>query len=73
MKYCIGKNNHIGVHCTHCGQVVELPITEERLLSWDGRTHIQDHFPELTPGQREMFLSGICPKCWDEIFPPEEE
>lgn len=73
IEYCVGKNGHIGVHCPNCSQVIELPITEEELLSWDGRKHIQEQFPQLTPELREMLISGICPKCWNEIFPPEED
>lgn len=73
IEYCVGKNDHIGIHCTNCGRVIEVPVTEEELLSWDGEKHIQEQFPQLTPELREMFISGICPKCWNEIFPPEEE
>ena len=68
IEYCIGKNGHIGVHCPQCGRITELPITEERLLSWDGKERIQNYFTELTPSQRELILTGICPKCWDEMF-----
>lgn len=73
IEYCVGKNNHVGVHCTHCGKVVEVPITEEELLSWDGHNHIQEQFPQVAPELREMLISGICPECWNEIFPPEED
>lgn len=74
MEYCVGKNGHIGIHCVDCGQVVEVPITEEELLKWDPRTtHVQEQFPQVAPELREMFVSGICPKCWNELFPPEDD
>ena len=36
---------------------------------------IQEIVPELSPDYREMFISGICPTCWDNMFgfEPEEE
>ena len=30
--------------------------------------NIQDLLPNLAPKYREMFLSGLCPKCWDDYF-----
>lgn len=27
----------------------------------------------LTPAQREQFISGTCPECWDDMFPREDE
>ena len=35
--------------------------------------NIQIAFPDLTADQREILISGICPECWDKIFPPEED
>lgn len=46
------------------------------LLFWNARTDqrpIQEVFPDLSPEHREMFITGFCPKCWDEIFGDEEE
>ena len=33
---------------------------------------IQEALPELSADQRELLISGTCPKCWDELFPPDE-
>lgn len=51
-----------------------LPITAQRYLAWknDGG-YIQDHFPELSPDQREFMLSGMTPEIWAETFPDSEE
>ncbi len=35
------------------------------------RKFIQDYFPYLKPYQREILQTGICPKCWDRMFPDE--
>ena len=37
------------------------------------RRHIQDIIPELAPEMRELFISGMCPKCWDKLFSFENE
>ena len=37
------------------------------------RRHIQDIMPELAPEMRELFISGMCPKCWDKLFSFEDE
>lgn len=38
-----------------------------------GKGYIQDNFPELTPAERELFLSGIPADMWDEIFINDDE
>ena len=30
-------------------------------------------FPYLPAGERERLISGICPSCWDALFPAEED
>jgi hypothetical protein len=34
---------------------------------------IQQAFPNLSSEDRERIMTGTCPACWDEIFPPEDE
>lgn len=38
----------------------------------DGSRDIQDIFPDMDPSYREMFISNICPECWDKMFSDEE-
>lgn len=74
IEYCVNDKGNVGVHCPRCLAVTGLPITEEELLAWNpSEQYVQDAFPQLTPGQREVLLSGICEKCWNEIFPEEDE
>lgn len=74
IEYCIAPNGNVGIECPRCHKVVSLPITEEELLAWNPKKEfVQDAFPKLTPGQREMLLSGLCEKCWIEIFEENEE
>ena len=34
---------------------------------------VHDAFPYLSAEDREMLVTGICPDCWNKLFPPEEE
>ena len=53
------------ITCPHCGKVSELHVLKEHYLNWRDKGMLIDvAMPELTPSQRELLLSGICPKCW---------
>jgi hypothetical protein len=57
------------IKCVRCPNVVDLHTDPESLtLFQEGKLSIQECFPELTPDQREMLLSGICPTCWNDLF-----
>lgn len=74
IEYCISPKGNVGIECPHCHKVIKLPIKEEELLAWNpNEQFVQEAFPELTPGQREMLLSGLCEECWNEIFSEEDE
>lgn len=72
---------NIKITCTCCCQPVEIPGVDANMLTaiQAGRAmgmSIQEIVPELSPDYREMFISGICPTCWDNMFAPpsmEEE
>jgi hypothetical protein len=70
------------VKCIKCGKEVDIKVTpeQEKELSNPNRRKIQEILPDHTPEEREMFASGLCEKCWDDIFnefnceeSPEEE
>lgn len=74
LEYCVAENGNVGIECPRCHKVIELPIKEVELLAWNpNEQFVQEAFPELTPGQREMLLSGICEECWSILFPDERE
>lgn len=54
--------------CVKCNKEVDVYFTKDELDKWtSGEYNIQDCFPNLTPGEREMFLSGICDDCWNAL------
>lgn len=55
--------------CPRCGETKDFVVDKERFYDWQKRIcSIQEAFPTMPPGDRERFLSGYCPKCWEEEF-----
>lgn len=54
--------------CPMCGQDHEIGVNEMDFWDWQDGELAQNAFPYLTPNEREMLISGICPDCWDRIF-----
>ena len=60
--------------CPHCGKVVVVKIPKEEWIKWDSGNGglIQNCLVSLTPDERELLISGICPECWKSIFSGDE-
>ena len=65
----------VPIECHMCGGTLTLSLDEEKFLLWKtaraNRTpgvHIQDVFPELDDGQRELLICHTCSKCFDDLF-----
>lgn len=69
----------IKIKCRMCGTTVHLRVNERDYDEWcnrfgsDNPRHIQDIFPYLTAGEREMFLTQICDDCYTKMFDYEDE
>lgn len=59
--------------CPHCHKLQTIEVQVSQYNRWMAGENIQIAFPDLTADQREILISGICPECWDKIFPPEED
>ena len=69
---------NIKITCTCCRQPVEIPgVDADKLEAIQADRSIgmsiQDIIPDVSPDYREMFISGICPTCWDNMFGSDEE
>ena len=59
----------VEVSCVMCGTVHKLTVPEAGYKLWaTGQRKRQHALPKLTPEERELLMSGICPTCWDKIF-----
>lgn len=43
-------------------------VTLEDLRRWQGGEFIQDVFPQLSPDEREVLISGISSRGFDDMF-----
>lgn len=59
--------------CPICGKVSYIDVPFEGYLAYMQGEPIIKCFPSLSADEREMLISGVCPQCWDEMFPPEED
>ena len=66
----------VKVECTKCGELQTVEMSDEEFDNLrkyhKGEGHIQDLLPRLTASERELFISGICGKCWIELFGEEQ-
>lgn len=59
------KIQRICPYC-RCHNLVTVLVSE--FENWENGELIQKAFPELSADDRELLLTGICSKCWNEIF-----
>jgi len=58
----------IAVKCRMCGAQSVIHVRVKDYEKWMEGTHVQDAFPYIDSGYRELLISGTCPKCWDDMF-----
>lgn len=73
MKRINYKEVSIVTECPFCGHANFVEVNENDYLDWQDGELAQNAFPYLSADEREMLISGICPKCWDSMLPPEPE
>ena len=59
--------------CPFCGHTTYIQCDKDAYDRWGEGMSIQDAMPDMTPEDREMLISGICPSCWDDMFGDEDE
>ena len=63
----------VAVPCVKCKDTKEVNVDFAGFRAWQSGELIQNALPELSVDQREFLISSICPKCWDEMFPSDED
>lgn len=53
--------------CPICKHINLTFVNAEDYWSWQEGELVQNAFPYLSANDREALISGICPKCWDEM------
>ena len=59
--------------CRHCGNGSQVRVDVLNYQLWQSGMLIQQAFPNLNAGQREMMISGTHPYCWKEMMGEDDE
>jgi hypothetical protein len=61
--------------CRVCFEIVTLTVDPEDVRKYESREilYVQDAFPYLSAGERELLISGTCDPCFQEMFPEDDE
>jgi len=62
----------VNIECSRCKEEISINFNMRDFHEYQNGVLIQNAFPYLTPGEREMFQTRICDKCFKEIFKEEE-
>ena len=63
------KDVAVEVKCRQCEEGQMVLMSESQFLALKLRAkRIQEIFPDLSPDIRELFVSGLCGKCFDALF-----
>jgi hypothetical protein len=69
-----GKVRLIFRSCPCCGESHDLIVDMYKFEQWvDGNLPIQKAFPDLTPAERELFLTAIDGECFRNMPKEEDE
>lgn len=58
--------------CISCKEVYHLKVHPNDIVRISEGAHVQDAMPYLSADDRELLISGICGKCFDDIELPFE-
>ena len=68
------RNLTITTTCPFCGKENYVEVDFDDFMNWtENNVLIQDAFPYLSADERELIKTGICSKCWDDMFGNEGE
>jgi hypothetical protein len=63
----MSEQTTIARKCPTCPTVQTVVVDAAAHERWQAGEYIQNAFPLLTANQREILMTGICPKCWDAM------
>lgn len=65
------------VKCRFCHETYRIDMNNDLYYRLDrfleGEGHAEEMLHDLPPEIREMFISGMCPECWEKTFGREED
>jgi hypothetical protein len=70
-----GFTNELIIRCVDCKKEILLPCTKEQYIEYrkiPREKAIRDIFPEMSPENREAFISGMCSECQKSFLERKE-
>jgi len=70
-----GFKDELITRCIDCKKEVRVPCTIQQWSEYSKVPRekcIRDIFPEMSPENREAFISGMCPECQKKLFGEEK-
>jgi hypothetical protein len=58
--------------CMVCGTRHTFTLNYGAYMRWQRGQYVQDCFPEMSPGDREILINGTCDECFNQLFPAED-
>lgn len=59
--------------CPECGKQHFLGMTTADFRAYAAERLADEVFPDEPADVRELLITGVCPECWDKLFPNDEE
>lgn len=70
----INLSDQVTVTCRKCDVAYTLKVQPIDMVAWQiGTKHVQEAFPYLSIGDRELLISRTCDTCWTAIFGDDDE
>lgn len=60
-------------NCVFCGKTHSVDLMEYQFNLWREGELIQNAMPNASVEDREFLISGICPKCQEDIFGVDDD
>lgn len=51
-----------------CGKTLDIGVDSDQLFAYHQGEGVHKVLPNRSPEEREQFISGTCPACWEEMF-----
>jgi len=69
-----GEETTLIIKCVKCGTIHALGVKTYDWVEYkNGDVLIQNAFPYLNAGERELILTGICDNCFNQMFKDDDE
>jgi hypothetical protein len=61
------------VRCHCCNDEYTIALTDKQWDKWENGSLFQDSFSGLTAENHELLVNHICPTCFDQKYPEQEQ